>query len=101
MFSMSTYTYLVNLEKSIDPFTENKIKKYEEKSKKILAKSIIDIEILKDGLYELGVTHNKYNHAYLSIDISNKDLYSIGVSSKFNSYLISKYLKFSTLINKF
>jgi hypothetical protein len=76
---MSAYTYLANLEKSIDPFTEKKIKKFEEKNKKMLAKSNIDIDILKEGLYELGVTHNKYNHAYLSIDISNKDLFSIGV----------------------
>jgi hypothetical protein len=76
---MSAYTYLANLEKSIDPFTENKIKKFEEKNKKLLAKSNIDIDILKEGLYELGVTHNKYSHAYLSIDISCKDLFSIGV----------------------
>jgi hypothetical protein len=76
---MTTFTYLINLEKSIDPFTENKIKKYEEKAKKLQAKSNIDLDILKEGLHELGVTHDKYNHAYLSINIQNKDLVSIGV----------------------
>lgn len=77
---MTNFTYLLNLEKSIDPFTENKIHKYEEKNKKLQAKSNIDLEILKEGLYELGITHDKYSHAYLSINIQNKDLVSIGVS---------------------
>jgi hypothetical protein len=80
---MSTFTYLLNLEKSIDPFTENKIKKYEEKNKRQLAKSDIDLTILKEGLYELGITHDKYNHAFLSINISGKELISIGGISKF------------------
>jgi len=79
MNSMSNFTYLINLEKSIDPFTENKIKKYEQKKKKKLAKKDIDQEILKEGLYDIGITHDKFNHAFLSIDISNKDLISVGV----------------------
>lgn len=80
---MSTFTYLLNLEKSIDPFTENKIKKYEEKNKRKLAKSEIDQDILKEGLYELGLTHDKYNHAYLSISLVERELVSIGGISKF------------------
>jgi len=79
MNSMSNFTYLINLEKSIDPFTENKIKKYEQKKKKKLAKKDIDPQIFKDGLHDIGITHDKYNHAFLSIDISNKELISIGV----------------------
>ena len=78
---MSTFTYLLNLEKSIDPFIENKIKKYEEKKKRKMAKTDIDIEIFRDGLYELGLTHDKYNHAFLSLNISARSLISIGVSS--------------------
>jgi hypothetical protein len=62
---------------------ENKIKKYEEKNKRILARSDIDQDILKEGLYELGITHDKYNHAFLSINISGKDLVSIGVNLYF------------------
>jgi hypothetical protein len=80
MNTMSTFTYLLNLEKSIDPFMENKIKKYEEKNKRKLAKSDIDLDIFKEGLYELGTTFDKSNHAFLSINISNKELVSIGVS---------------------
>lgn len=83
MSTMSNFTYVLNLEKSIDPFIETKMKKYEEKKKKHLSKSNIDIEIFKQGLYELGVTHDKYNHAYLSINISFKDLSSIGGIAKF------------------
>jgi hypothetical protein len=79
MNSMSNFTYLINLEKSIDPFTENKIKKHEQKKKKKLAKKDIDQEILKEGLHDIGITHDKFNHAFLSIDISNKDLISVGV----------------------
>lgn len=79
MNTMTTFTQLINLEKSIDPFTENKIKKHEEKTKRIMAKSNIDMDILKEGLYELGITHDKYNHAYLSINLVEKDLISIGV----------------------
>jgi len=80
---MSNFTYLINLEKSIDPFYDNKIKRYEEKKKLRLAKNDIEIEIFKEGLYELGITHDKYNHAYLSLDISSKELISIGGISKF------------------
>lgn len=79
MNSMSNFTYLINLEKSIDPFTENKIKKYEQKKKKKLAKKDIDPQIIKDGLHDIGITHDKFNHAFLSVDISNRDLMSIGV----------------------
>lgn len=79
MNTMTSLTYLLNLEREIDPFTENKIKKYEEKAKRKLAKSEIDQQIFKKGLYQLGITHNKYSHAYLSINISGKDLVSIGV----------------------
>lgn len=83
MNSMSNFTYLINLEKSIDPFTENKINKYEIKKKKKLAKIDIDLDILKEGLHDIGITHNKFNHAFLSIDISNKELISIGVIINF------------------
>ena len=93
---MSNFTYLINLEKTIDPFYENKIKKYEEKKKIRLAKKDIAIEIFKDGLYELGITHDKYNHAYLSLDISNKELMSIGGISKFK-YLQNINISYNSL----
>jgi hypothetical protein len=83
MNTMSNFTYLINLEHTLDPFIENKIKKHEEKNKKKLAKGDIDPEIFKDGLKDLGITYDKYNHAYLSIDISGKDLLSIGGINKF------------------
>jgi hypothetical protein len=81
--TMSNFTYLINLEKTLDPFIENKIKKHELKNKKKLAKGDIDPEIIKEGLYDLGITYNKYNHAYLSINLGNKDLFSIGGINKF------------------
>ena len=80
---MSNFTYLINLEKTLDPFIENKIKKHELKNKKKLAKGDIDPEIIKEGLYDLGITYNKYNHAYLSINLSGKDLFSVGGINKF------------------
>ena len=80
MNSMTNFTYLINLEKSIDPFTENKIKKFEMKNKKKLAKKDIDSQIFKDGLHDIGITHDKFSHAFLSIDISQKELVSIGVN---------------------
>jgi len=93
---MSNFTYLINLEKTIDPFYENKIKKYEEKKKIRMAKKDIDIEIFKEGLYELGITHDKYNHSYLSLDISNKELISIGGISKFK-YLQNINISYNNL----
>ena len=39
MNTMTTFTYLLDLEKSIDPGMENKIKKYELKKKKLQAKN--------------------------------------------------------------
>ena len=48
MNTMTTFTYLLDLEKSIDPGMENKIKKYELKKKKMQAKTIIDPEIFTD-----------------------------------------------------
>jgi hypothetical protein len=80
---MTNFVYLLNLEKSIDPFNENKIKKFEEKNKRKLAKSDIDLDIIKSGLYGLGVTHDKYSHAFLCLNISNKNLISIGVKLVF------------------
>eukprot|EP00340_Litonotus_pictus_P003356 CAMPEP_0170527526 /NCGR_PEP_ID=MMETSP0209-20121228/12991_1 /TAXON_ID=665100 ORGANISM="Litonotus pictus, Strain P1" /NCGR_SAMPLE_ID=MMETSP0209 /ASSEMBLY_ACC=CAM_ASM_000301 /LENGTH=405 /DNA_ID=CAMNT_0010818109 /DNA_START=11 /DNA_END=1226 /DNA_ORIENTATION=- len=80
---MSNFTYLLNLEKSIDPFIQNKINRYEEKKQKKLAKEPIDKAIFQENLQDLGITFNGYNHAYLSINISNKDLISIGGISEF------------------
>ena len=39
---------------------------------------IIDKEIFIKGLYNFGVTYNNYTHAYLSMNLSNQDLISIG-----------------------
>jgi Leucine-rich repeat (LRR) protein len=83
MNTMSNFTYLINLEKTLDPFIENKIKKHELKNKKKLAKGDIDLEIIKEGLYDLGITYNKFNHAYLSVNLSGKDLISVGGINKF------------------
>lgn len=79
MNTMSTFTHLLNLEKTLDPFMEEKIRKHEEKTKRKLARSDIDMQIFQEGLHDLGVTFNKFNHAYLSLNISGKDLISIGV----------------------
>ena len=78
MNTMTTFTYLLNLEKSLDPGMEKKIKKYEEKKKKLLAKTIIDQEIFQKGLSDFGTTYDNYNHAYLGLNISGQDLISIG-----------------------
>ena len=78
MNTMSTFTYLLDLEKSIDPGMENKIKKYELKKKKMQAKILIDAEIFKKGLKDFGTTYDNYNHAYLGLDISGKELISVG-----------------------
>ena len=78
METMTTFTYLLNLEKSLDPGMEKKIKKFELKKKKLMAQKIIDKEIFIKGLYNFGVTYNNYTHAYLSMNLSNQDLISIG-----------------------
>ena len=75
---MTTFTYLLDLEKSIDPGMENKIKKYELKKKKMQAKTIIDPEIFQKGLTDFGTTYDNYNHAYLGLNISGRELISIG-----------------------
>jgi Leucine-rich repeat (LRR) protein len=75
---MTTFTYLLDLEKSIDPGMENKIKKYELKKKKMQAKILIDPEIFKKGLKDFGTTYDNYNHAYLGLNISGKELISVG-----------------------
>ena len=78
MNTMTTFTYLLDLEKSIDPGMENKIKKYELKKKKMQAKTIIDPEIFQKGLNDFGTTYDNYNHAYLGLNISGRELISIG-----------------------
>ena len=78
MNTMTTFTYLLDLEKSIDPGMENKIKKYELKKKKMQAKILIDPEIFKKGLKDFGTTYDNYNHAYLGLNISGKELISVG-----------------------
>ena len=93
MDTMTTFTYLLNLEKSIDPGMETKMKKYEEKKKKLLAKTMIDQEIFQKGLYDFGTTYDNFNHAYLGINISNLELISIGGITKY------KYLQKVNLHN--
>ena len=78
MDTMTTFTYLLNLEKSLDPGMEKKIKKYEMKKKKLMAQKMIDKEIFIKGLYNFGLTYNNFNHAYLSMNLSNQELISIG-----------------------
>ena len=78
MNTMTTFTYLLDLEKSIDPGMENKIKKYELKKKKLQAKTMIDPEIFQKGLNDFGTTYDNYNHAYLGLNISGKELISVG-----------------------
>ena len=80
---MTTFTYLLNLEKSLDPGMEKKIKKYELKKKKLMAQKMIDKEIFIKGLYNFGLTYNNYNHAYLSMNLSNQELISIGGITKY------------------
>jgi len=83
METMTTFTYLLNLEKSLDPGMEKKIKKYEMKKKKLMAQKMIDKEIFIKGLYNFGLTYNNFNHAYLSMNISNQELISIGGITKY------------------
>ena len=78
METMTTFTYLLNLEKSLDPGMEQKLKKYEMKKKKLMAQKIIDKEIFTKGLYNFGVTYNNFTHAYLSMNLSGQELISIG-----------------------
>lgn len=81
--TMSNFSYLLNLQKSIDPFISTKIKKIELKNIKKKAKELIDKEIFEEGLSNLGITFNGYNYAYLNLDISKRDLISIGGISDF------------------
>ena len=83
METMTTFTYLLNLEKSLDPGMEKKIKKYELKKKKLMAQKMIDKEIFIKGLYNFGLTYNNFNHAYLSMNLSNQELISIGGITKY------------------
>jgi hypothetical protein len=80
MNTILNFTHLISLEKTLDPIIENKIKKFEKKNKRKLANTEIEPDIFKEGLYDLGITHNKFNHAYLSLNISGKELISIGVN---------------------
>ena len=75
---MTTFTYLLNLEKSLDPGIEKKIKKFELKKKKLVAQKIIDKEIFVNGLYNFGLTYNNFTQAYLGLNLSGQELISIG-----------------------
>ena len=78
METMTTFTYLLNLEKSLDPGIEKKIKKFEQKKKKLMAKKMIDKEIFVKGLYNFGLTYNNFTSAYLGMNLSGQELISIG-----------------------
>ena len=43
-----------------------------------MAQKMLDKEIFIKGLYNFGVTYNNYTHAYLSMNLSNQELISIG-----------------------
>jgi hypothetical protein len=62
-----------------DYFEEEK-EKIERKQLKEMSKQPIEDQIFKDGLSCLGKTFNGARHAYLTLNISNKDLVSIVVS---------------------
>ena len=75
---MTTYTYLLNLEKSLDPGMEKKIKKFEQKKKKLMTKKMLDKEIFVKGLFNYGLTYNNFTNAYLGMNLSGQELISIG-----------------------
>lgn len=79
MNSMTTFLEVLNLEKEIDPHYEDKISRFEKKKQRNVTKSDIDLTIFKEGLCDLGLTYDKINHAFLSLFIPNKNLFSIGV----------------------
>jgi hypothetical protein len=63
----------------VDYFEEEK-DRIEKKRLKQMSKEEIDVQIFKDGLYNIGKTFNNCGHAYLSLNISNKNIVSIVVS---------------------
>jgi hypothetical protein len=63
----------------VDYFEEEK-EKIERKRLKQLAKQPLDAELIKSGLTHLGRTYNNARHAFLTLNIQNKDLVSIVVS---------------------
>ena len=83
MNTMTHFTYLVDLEHSIDPGMEDKLKKYEYQRKKLMVQKDIDKEIFEKGLYNFGTSFDNYCHAYLSLDISGQELMSIGGITKY------------------
>ena len=64
----------------VDYFDEEK-ERIEKKKLKIMSKEKVDEQIFREGLFNLGKTFNNKSHAYLTINISNRDLVSIVVSS--------------------
>jgi len=46
---------------------------------------LIDKELVKSSLYNLGKTFNNARHAYLSLNLSNSQLTTINVSFNFSS----------------
>lgn len=64
----------------VDYFDEEK-ERIERKKLKMMSKEAIDPQIFKSGLHTLGKTFNNARHAYLGLNISNKNIVSIVVSA--------------------
>ena len=64
----------------IEDYHESQQEKKERKKVKNLAKETVDLEVFKKGLHGLGKTIDN-RHAYLSLTLSGKTLFSIVVST--------------------
>jgi len=73
---MTTFTYLLSLEKSLEPGKGKNVQKYE--IKKSISQKNLSKEVFQKGLSNFGVTYNNFTHAYLNMNLSNLELYSIG-----------------------
>jgi hypothetical protein len=62
----------------VDYFDEER-EQFEKKKIKDASKQEVDNQIFQEGLSCLGKTTNGFNHAYLKLDISQRDLSSIVV----------------------
>ena len=62
----------------VDYFEEER-DRIEKKKMKIMSKEPIDKEIFKQGLSNIGRTHENSRFAYLNLNLSNKNLVSVCV----------------------
>ena len=78
LLSLSTTEQSLNLEK---------------KKLRDLSKNPVELDLIAEGLGNLGKTADGTSYSYLSISLAGRDLFSIMVKSSYHYFILKKYYK--------